>query len=283
MMNNIKIICDSLSDIPKDLLEKYDIEVVPLTVIVDGKEYKDGIDITKEEFYKILRDEKVYPKTSQATYAQFTEVFEKYIKQGKEIIYISGSSSATGTYQSANMAKNDLDTDNIYTYDSQTFSFGIGYLVVKAAELAKEGKSPNDIIEILNDIREKSYLLFSVDTLDYLKNGGRISSTKATIGSILNIKPILDVKDGLVSSVAQVRGKKNVISKMIELVKENCGEDLSNQIIYIGYSDDFKEKEKLTDAIKEEFNPIDIQYFMVGTCIGAHSGPGVTGLLAFKK
>lgn len=283
MMNNIKIICDSLSDIPKDLLEKYDIEVVPLTVILNGKEYKDGIDITKEEFYKILRDEKVYPKTSQATYAQFTEVFEKYIKQGKEIIYISGSSSATGTYQSANMAKNDLDTDNIYTYDSQTFSFGIGYLVVKAAELAKEGKSPNDIIEILNDIREKSYLLFSVDTLDYLKNGGRISSTKATIGSILNIKPILDVKDGLVSSVAQVRGKKNVISKMIELVKENCGEDLSNQIIYIGYSDDFKEKEKLTDAIKEEFNPIDIQYFMVGTCIGAHSGPGVTGLLAFKK
>lgn len=283
MMNNIKIICDSLSDVPKDILEKYDIEVVPLTVIVDGKEYKDGIDITKEEFYKILRDEKVYPKTSQATYAQFTEVFEKYIKQGKEIIYISGSSSATGTYQSANMAKNDLDTDNIYTYDSQTFSFGIGYLVVKAAELAKEGKSPNDIIEILNDIREKSYLLFSVDTLDYLKNGGRISSTKATIGSILNIKPILDVKDGLVSSVAQVRGKKNVISKMIELVKENCGEDLSNQIIYIGYSDDFKEKEKLTDAIKEEFNPIDIQYFMVGTCIGAHSGPGVTGLLAFKK
>ena len=283
MMNNIKIICDSLSDIPKDLLEKYDIEVVPLTVILNGKEYKDGIDITKEEFYKILRDEKVYPKTSQATYAQFTEVFEKYIKQGKEIIYISGSSSATGTYQSANMAKNDLDTDNIYTYDSQTFSFGIGYLVVKAAELAKEGKSPNEIIEILNDIREKSYLLFSVDTLDYLKNGGRISSTKATIGSILNIKPILDVKDGLVSSVAQVRGKKNVISKMIELVKENCGEDLSNQIIYIGYSDDFKEKEKLTDAIKEEFNPIDIQYFMVGTCIGAHSGPGVTGLLAFKK
>lgn len=283
MMNNIKIICDSLSDVPKDILEKYDIEVVPLTVILNGKEYKDGIDITKEEFYKILRDDKVYPKTSQATYAQFTEVFEKYIKQGKEIIYISGSSSATGTYQSANMAKNDLDTDNIYTYDSQTFSFGIGYLVVKAAELAKEGKSPNEIIEILNDIREKSYLLFSVDTLDYLKNGGRISSTKATIGSILNIKPILDVKDGLVSSVAQVRGKKNVISKMIELVKENCGEDLSNQIIYIGYSDDFKEKEKLTDAIKEEFNPIDIQYFMVGTCIGAHSGPGVTGLLAFKK
>ena len=283
MMNNIKIICDSLSDVPKDILEKYDIEVVPLTVILNGKEYKDGIDITKEEFYKILRDEKVYPKTSQATYAQFTEVFEKYIKQGKEIIYISGSSSATGTYQSANMAKNDLDTDNIYTYDSQTFSFGIGYLVVKAAELAKEGKSPNEIIEILDDIREKSYLLFSVDTLDYLKNGGRISSTKATIGSILNIKPILDVKDGLVSSVAQVRGKKNVISKMIELVKENCGEDLSNQIIYIGYSDDFKEKEKLTDAIKEEFNPIDIQYFMVGTCIGAHSGPGVTGLLAFKK
>ncbi|SCH99089.1 MULTISPECIES: DegV family protein [unclassified Romboutsia] len=281
-MSNLKIVCDSLSDISIELVNKYDIEVIPLTVIIDGKEYKDGIDIAKEEFYKRLRKEHIYPKTSQATYAQFKEVFTKYVNQGKEVLYVAGSSTATGTYQSANMAKNDID-GKIYMYDSQSFSYGIGVLVVEAARLANEGKTGEEIIQRLQNLREKSYLLFSVDTLEYLQKGGRISSTKATIANILNIKPILDVKDGLVSPVTQVRGKKNVVSKMIELIKENCGDDLSDQVIYIGYSDDEKEKLKLIEAAKEELNPKDIQFFMVGTCIGSHSGPGVTGILTFKK
>ena len=281
-MSNLKIVCYILSDVPIDLINQYDIEVVPLTVILDGKEYKDGIDITKEDFYKKLREENIYPKTSQATYAQFKEVFEKYINEGKDVLYIAGSSSATGTYQSAIMAKNDLN-GNIYTYDSQSFSYGIGILVVKAAELATKGISCEDIIEKLKILREKSYLLFSVDTLEYLQKGGRISSTKATIANILNIKPILDVKEGLVCPVAQVRGKKHVISKMIDLVKENCGDNLSDQVIYIGYSDDLKEKEKIIEVVQKELNPKEIQLFMVGTCIGSHSGPGVTGILAFKK
>ena len=108
-MNNIKIICDSLSDVNKEYLEKYDIDIVPLTLMLDGKEYRDSIDMQPEEFYKILRDENACPKTSQATYAQFKEVFDKYTKEGKTILYISGSAAATGTCQSAIMAKNDTE------------------------------------------------------------------------------------------------------------------------------------------------------------------------------
>lgn len=281
-MNNLKIICDSLSDIPRDLINKYDIEVVPLTVILDGKEYKDGIDLSNDEFYKILRETNAYPKTSQATYAQFKEVFEKYVNEGKQILYIAGSSVATGTYQSAVMAKNDLDGE-IYTYDSKAFSYVIGILVVKAAQLAKEGKNIEEIMDEVYKLREKTKVLFSVDTLEYLQKGGRISSTKAAIGSILNIKPILDMKDGLVAQVCQVRGKKNVISKMIEIIKEDSGTDFSNDTICIGYSDDFKEREKLTQAVKEEFNPKDILYFQIGTTVGAHAGPGLTGIVWLKK
>lgn len=281
-MKNLKIICDSLSDIPKELAEKYDIEVVPLTVILDGKEYKDGIDITNDEFYKILRNENVYPKTSQATYAQFKEIFDKYVEQGRSILYISGSSSATGTYQSAMMAKNDTDGE-IYLYDSQTFTYLVGMLVVEAAKLSQEGKSIDEIIEAIDTLREKVYVLFSVDTLEYLQKGGRISATKAAIGSILNIKPILDIKDGLVAPVCQVRGKKNVLSKMIELIKENCGDNLEKDIIYIPYSDDLKERERFEAAIKEEFNPDRIEYFQIGTVIGSHAGPGLTGIVCFKK
>ncbi len=281
-MNKIKIICDSLSDIPKELIDKYDIEVVPLTVILDDKEYKDGVDISNDEFYKILREQNAYPKTSQATYPQFKEVFEKYVNRGKKILYIAGSSVATGTYQSAVLAKNDIDGE-IYTYDSQTFSYVIGILVVKAAELAQQGKDVDEILDEIKVLREKTYVLFSVDTLEYLQKGGRISSTKAAIGSILNIKPILDIKNGLVSPVCQVRGKKHVISKMIELIKENCGTDLTNQVISIGYSDDFKERDALTQAVKEEFNPKEILYFQIGTCVGSHAGPGLTGIICLKN
>lgn len=281
-MKNLKIICDSLSDIPKELIEKYDIEVVPLTVILNENEYRDGIDISNDEFYKILRGENAYPKTSQATYAQFKEVFDKYIAQGREILYIAGSSVATGTYQSAVMAKNDIDGE-IYTYDSKTLTYLVGMLVVKAAQLAQEGKTVDEIIPEIDKIRDNTYVLFSVDTLEYLQKGGRISSTKAAIGSILNIKPILDIKNGLVAPVCQVRGKKNVISKMIDLIKENCETDFSNQTIYIAYSDDFKERERLTEVIKEQFNPKNIMYFQIGTVIGSHAGPGLTGVVCFKK
>lgn len=281
-MNDIKIICDSLSDVNKEYLQQYDIDVVPLTLILEGKEYRDGIDITSEAFYKMLREENLHPKTSQATYAQFKKIFDKYIGEGKKVLYISGSSAATGTCQSAIMAKNDTEGE-IYVYDTYNFSFGAGIFVVKAAELINEGKSIDEVIEALDILKEKSILMFSVDTLEYLQKGGRISSTKAVVGSILNIKPILEVKDGLVSQAGQVRGKKNAINKLIDLIKEKLGDDIEQDEIYIGYSDDLKEKEKLTQIATEVFKPKKIGYFMVGTCIGAHSGPGVSGILCFKK
>ncbi len=281
-MNNIKIICDSLSDVNKEYLEQYDIDVVPLTLILDGKEYRDGIDMKPEEFYKILREENAYPKTSQATYAQFKEVFEKYTKEGKTVLYISGSSAATGTYQSALMAKNDTCGD-IYLYDTNNLTFGAGIFVLRAAQIIQDANNIEEVFEALDEIKEKYILMFSVDTLEYLKKGGRISSTKATVGSLLNIKPILEVKDGLVTQVGQVRGKKNVLNKMFEHVKERLGDDLEQDVVYIGCSDDPKETEKLTQMAKDAFNPKKIGYFTVGTCIGAHSGPGVGGILVFKK
>ncbi|WP_297131412.1 DegV family protein [Terrisporobacter sp.] len=281
-MSNIKIICDSLSDVNKDYLEQYDIDVVPLTVILDGKEYRDGIDIKPEEFYKILREQNVHPKTSQATYAQFKEIFDKYTNEGKTVLYLSGSSAATGTCQSAIMAKNDSEGD-IHIYDTYNLTFGAGIFVVKAAELINEGKSIEEVFEELDKLKEKFILMFTVDTLEYLQKGGRISSTKAAVGSILNIKPILEVKDGLVSQAGQVRGKKNAINKMVDLIKEKLGNDIEQDEVYIGYSDDLKEKEKLTQIVTEVFKPKKIEYFIVGTCIGAHSGPGVSGILCFKK
>jgi len=179
-MSNIKIICDSLSDVPDDILKKYDIDLMPLTA-----------------------------------------------------------------------------------FDSNSVSFGAGVLVKEAGRLLSEGKSIEEIISALEVLRDETFVIFSVDALDHLQKGGRISSTKASIGNILSIKPILEVKDGLVFHASQVRGKKNVISKILEIIEENCGSDLSDQVVNIGYSDDIKEKEQLTRMLTEKFNPKEIMFFQI--------------------
>lgn len=281
-MSKIKIICDSMSDLTKEQIEKYDIEVLPLTVILEDKEYKDGIDFELDEFYKILEDKKVYPKTSQVTYGQFKNVFDKYIAEGRTIFYVASSANATGSYQSAVMAKNDTDGE-IYLYDASNLTFGAGIFVLRAAELVEQGKSVEEIIPELDLIKEKYCLVFSIDSLNHLQKGGRISSTKAVLGNILNVKPICEVKDGLVTQLGQVRGKKNIINKLIEATEELTNGQIDNKVMYVGYMDNVKEKDALIEVLKEKYNPEKIGTFRIGSCIGSHSGPGVLGILSFKK
>lgn len=281
-MSKIKIICDSMSDLTKENIQKYDIEVLPLTIILNDKEYKDGVDIELDEFYQILEAKKIFPKTSQVTYGQFKEAFEKYTEDDTTVFYIASSANATGSYQSALMAKNDMQGD-IHIYDASNLTFGAGIFVLKAAEMAKEGKTVEEIEKQLDLIKEKYCLVFSVDSLTHLQKGGRISSTKAAVGNLLNIKPICEVKDGLVNQLGQVRGKKNVINKLIEIIEEQTADELDNEIMYIGYMNNEKERDKLEEALKDKFNPKEIRYFKIGSGIGTHSGPGVLGVLSFKK
>lgn len=281
-MGKIKIICDSMADLTKEQIEKYDIEVLPLTVILDDKEYRDGIDINLDEFYNILEEKKIYPKTSQITYGQFKEAFDKYVAEGRTIFYIASSASATGTYQSAVMAKNDTEGD-IYLYDASSLTFGAGITVLTAARLIEEGVSIEDTMLELDKLKENMNIIFAVDSLTHLQKGGRISSTKALMGNILNIKPICEVKDGLVVQLGQVRGKKNIIGKLIEFTDEIIKDNLNDEVICIGYMNNEKEKEKLEEIIKEKYNPKRIISFKIGSCIGAHSGPGVLGIVTFKK
>lgn len=281
-MNNIKLICDSLSDIPKELIDKYDIHVVPLTVIFDGKEYIDGIDLSKQEFYKMLRNSEDMPKTSQCTYIQFRDAFKKYLNKGNDILYIGGSSVASGTFQSAMMAKNDLD-GNIYMVDTQNLSIGSGCLLLSAAEMLERKADIKDILNHLENLKESVKVLFTVDTLEYLQKGGRISLAKATIGNMLNIKPVLSIEEGLVKPINQVRGKKQVISKILSLIKENFGEDLTKKRIILGFGDNNKEFNSFVEKLKEDFKIDEIISVNVSTCICAHSGPGIIGIACCDK
>lgn len=282
-MEDIKIVCDSLSDITQEYIDKYDLEFIPLNVMIEGEEYKDRVTLSSEEFYRRIREDKIMPGTSQITYADFYNVFDKYTKEGKKIIYISAAASATGTMQSAMLARNEVEGGDIRIIDSNTLCYGIALLVIRAAELREEGKSLDEIVEEIERIKDDVYVTFSCDDLEYLKRGGRISGTKAMIGTVLNIKPLCIIKDGIVDNVANARGKRNVATKLVEIAKENGIRDLSDQTVFLGYTDDLKERERLEQKLIEEFNPKEIKYFLIGCGIGTHGGPGITGFICYKN
>ena len=271
----IKIICDSMSDVPKEIIEKYGVEIIPLTVIFNGVEYMDGIDITHSQFYKMLRESESMPKTSQITYAQFKEVFEKY--KDEEVLYISGSSRASGTYQSAVLAKND-GYDNVYIFDTYNLSMVSGLFVIKACEMREKGYSIEEILNHLNSLKGTEDVIVSVDTLEYLKKGGRISSTKAMLGNLLNVKPILHVEDGLVAQKSQVRGKKQMYSTLVKGIGEKFDNNLEDRTVVIGFGDNEEDFEIVKNKFMEEYKVKDLYCVNIGCAICSHIGPGVLAI-----
>ncbi len=271
----IKILCDSITDLPIEIIKKHNIDIVPLTVIFNEKEYLDGVDITTKEFYKMLRENETMPKTSQATYAQFVKLFEKY--KYDEILYLSGSSVASGTYQSAILAKNDVDA-NITIFDTFNISIGAGQLVIKACEMVEKGLSIDEIVKKLENLKNDIEVIFSVDTLEYLKKGGRITSTKAALGNLLNIKPILAVKDGLVVQKSQVRGKKQIFTNLVNSLVEKYGDDLTDRTIFLGYGDNIEDLETLRETLLKKAKVKNVYDVNIGCVVCSHSGPGVIGI-----
>lgn len=282
-MNNIKIIYDTMNDLPENIKDKYNIEMLPATIIFQGKEYKAGVDINNTEFYKLLRNNKEIPTTSQVTYMTFKERFETYLNEGKKVLYLAGSSKASGTYQSAMLAKNDIGSDDIYIFDTYSLCIGGGMLVIEAAKMVEEGLDIDSIINKLEEYKEKVQVYFSVDSLEHLYKGGRISGTKAAVGTLLNIKPILKIEDGLVKQKTQVRGSKKIIPTLIEKLKEDVGSDFSDKDVYVGYGDDLELLEKFIEKVREELTPKNIYPFCVGSCVACHSGPTVMGIACLNK
>ena len=277
-MNNIKIIYDTMNDLPENIDGKYDIDMLPTTIIFQGKEYKAGVDIDNDEFYKLLRDNKEIPTTSQVTYMTFKETFEKYVKEGKKVLYMVGSSKGSGTYQSAMLAKNDIESDDIYIFDTYSLCIGGGLLVLEAAKMVEEGLDIDTIIKKLEEYKDKVQVYFSVDSLDYLYKGGRISGTKAAVGSLLNIKPILNVKDGLVVQKSQVRGKKQIFTSLVNSLVEKYGDDLTDRIIFLGCGDNKEDLETLRETLLKHAKVKNVYDVNIGCVICSHSGPGVIGI-----
>lgn len=274
----VKILCDSMCDIPDEIKEKDFLEMIPLTINIDGKEYKDGVDFSKTEFYNVLENSKTLPKTSQVTYGQFKKYFEKYVSEGYDIICLTGSSNTSGTYQSAVMAKNDT-SENIYVFDTLFLSLGSGQYVIKACELVEEGNlSAGEIFNELESIRGSVNLFFVPFTLEYLKESGRLPSVVSFVGNMLNIKPICTMEDGKNKIVTKVRGTKQVASKLVDMILEANNGDLESKIITIGYGSNEMDFEKLKKEVEKRIKAKKIFITRGGSCICSHTGPEILAI-----
>lgn len=276
-MKKIKIITDSLSDMPKEIADKYDIKVLPLTVRFGTEEYKDGVDLSSSEFYKKLEAVNEIPQTSQVNPGEFKEAIEEAFDEGYEsIIIINGSGGVSGTHQSAVIAKEQLDNDNIYVFDSRSLSYGCGMIVTMIAEMVAEGKTLDDVLSRLKHMIEGVQHIFSVDTLKYLHKNGRLSTGKMALGTLLNVKPILGIIEGKVEPIDKVRGNKKLYKKMIEICVEKGLKKGAR--ISVGHASNREGIEKLKELIKEELNPSRIDEADIGCTIGTHTGAGVLAI-----
>ncbi|MCC0628837.1 MULTISPECIES: DegV family protein [unclassified Clostridioides] len=275
----IKLICDSLCDIPDEISEKDYIEIVPLTVIFNDREYIEGVDIKKEEFYKKVKEIKQIPKTSQATYMEFKEVFDKFIEEGYYIICLTGAANASGTFQSAMIAKNDVDeNEKIHIFDTRNLSLGSGQYVIKACELLEEGLGFEEIIEELENTRSSVRLLFAPYTLDFLKQSGRVPVATALIGNMLNIKPIFFFDNGEAKLVNKVRGIKNIASKLVDIILEMNEGSLEGKIVTIGCGDNLHDCEILKDEVNKRINARRVLFTRGGVSICSHTGPDILAI-----
>lgn len=277
----IKIITDSTSDIDVTYAKELNIDIVPLKVIIDGKEYKDRVDLQPDQFYSLLEKSEVLPSTSQPSPQEFLNYYEEAKEKGDSVIVMTLSGTISGTYQSANIAKDLAEYENIYVIDSLNATQALRLLVLKAVALREEGKDAETIFNELQAYKERVRIVAFVDTLEYLCKGGRMSKTVAAAGTLLKVKPIIGLRDGKLEMFSKARGAVKATAKIIELIHED-GEIDFKEPICIGYTGNDEGLEKFEQALRDEFKFEDVLHGFVGPVIGTHAGPGAR-LIAYVK
>ena len=281
----MKLIADSACDLPKSFFEENNVQLLPLRVQIEDKEYEDIVGIHPLEVYEAIRQGQ-QPKTSQVSPEYFLRVFEELAKEGEEGLYIAFSSALSGTYSTAVMMREQL----LETYpdlkltiiDSKCASLGCGLLVKEAVKLRDNREDLAVIEEKIRFNVEHMEHLFTVEDLDYMARGGRVSKASAFLGGLLNIKPILHVENGKLIPIEKIRSHKKVIKRLVDLMEER-GDQLDEQIIAINHGDVEEVAIELKQLTEERFHPRAIEIHLIGSTIGAHVGPGTIGIYFLNK
>lgn len=276
---SVRIITDSTVDLTPEA--KARVKIVPLSVRFGEREYQDGVTITAEKFYEMLVKSEELPTTSQPTPAVFEDAYREAVEAGDEVVCITIASKLSGTYQSATIAAEEFP-GKVFVVDSRTAAIGSGVLTEYALQLADQGMSGQEILNELMEKRRKVRLYAIVDTLEYLKKGGRLSSTVAFVGGLLNLKPIICVdEEGVIQVPGKARGLKNAFTQLCELSSQYGGPDRTMPIM-LGYTGESDENlRKYMEENTQMWDP-DTETSIVGSAIGVHVGPGAVATAFFS-
>lgn len=278
----VRIIIDSSADLTPDVKSQF--TVVPLTVHFGDEEYEDGVTITHKEFYEKLVESDVLPSTSQAPPAAFSSIFEEVTKGGESAVVLTVSSTLSGTYQSAVIAAQDYP-ENIHIVDTKSVAIGSGILAKMALQLAESGMSAKDIAQRITEERDNVCIVAMLDTLEFLKRGGRISKTVAFAGGLLSIKPVISVKDGEIVMLGKARGSKQGNNLLVSEIEKAGGVDFDKPVLlgYTGLSDLLLQKYIEDSEHLWKHSTTALQTTAIGSAIGTHAGPGAVAVAFFKK
>jgi DegV family protein with EDD domain len=276
-MGKTVIITDSTAYIPASLVQQHGIRVVPLTLVWGNETFHDGTEITPPEFYKRLKTAKIMPSTSQTTPEEFKKEFAPIIAAGDSILAILISSQLSGTVDSAVQAKAEFPNAQIEIIDTLTTAMALGYCALAAARAVEDGAGLADAAAVARKAVDSSGVIFVVDTLEFLRRGGRIGGAAAFVGTALNMKPLLTVKDGKVDALDKVRTKGKATARMLDIIEERIGSRRPLRIASLQAAAE-EEAKALLETAGKRFNPDESVFSEVSPVIGTHVGPGTIGL-----
>lgn len=279
-MSKIAIVTDSTAYIPEEISKEFKFQVAPLQLIWGEEQFRDGVDIQPVQFYEKLQNAEIMPSTSQATPGAFKEIYKELSAQGFEIFSIHISSKLSGTIDSAMQAKAMLDLKNIEIFDSEKSGMALGFQVLSVARAAANGASLKECVKIAEKARENTGVLLTVKTLEFLHRGGRIGGAQAFLGTMLNLKPILEVRDGKIEPAGKARTMNKAVDKMIDILKERIGGKTPIRIA-IQHGNAYEEAKNIEIKVLKALPKDEIAEIMiadVSPVIGTHTGPGVVGV-----
>ncbi len=278
---SVRIVIDSTTDISPELKEK--VTIVPLSIFFGEEEFIDGVTIDHKMFYEKLIESDVIPTTSQASPATFEKIFKEAINAGDSVVVITVASKLSGTYQSATIAAEDFD--NVYVIDSKTVAIGAGILTELAVKLREDGLDAQAIAQCITEESKNVHIIALLDTLEYLKKGGRISATAAIAGALLSIKPVVSLYSGEISVLGKARGSKQGNNLLVKEIQAVGGVDFNKPVMlgYTGLSDILLQKYIADSAFLWEDNISEFNIATIGSTVGTHVGPGAIAVAFFKN
>jgi len=283
-MMTVGVITDSCASIPESLIEEYNIEVVPYFIHVGKKALRDLVDVHRREFFEWLPTAKELPKTANPGAGDYLEAFKKVAKRTKEMVSIHMTSWGSGAYQAAmvakEMAREALAGVRIEVVDTLQVSMCHGWAVLEAARAARAGKGLDEVVRVAKDVSSKAMMIQTADTLRYLYMGGRIGRAKHLVGSLLNVKPLIGMEDGVIVPLGQARSRPGAYRRIVELMERAMGEVARIKVAFV-HAAALEEAEKLRAIVEPRFSCQEVLIAELSPALGVHTGPGTVGVCFF--